>query len=286
MIMGTIKTLPSQKNSLFSQNLSLNLREAYITYKKIGLLNNLTLDFNTEKQLLRETQSKCEKIRKRAEEKIIKNYFKLGFSIASKFYYKIQGRYELDDLISESSRAIIKAINKFKIDENENVRFGTYATYWINKYLYDYSISNFSIIKFITTKDDIKVFYKINKTIKNLNINKKVKDLDYKEIKIIAKELNVSIECIIKNISCANILSTNNLQLNNESNNEFSSIENKIDITRNLNKEENFIYSSIFVNDLSLEETAKKINSNRETIRNKKNLILKKIAKNFSLSVY
>jgi len=284
--MGTTETLPIQKNSLFSQNLSLNIREAYITYKKTGLLNNLSLDFNTEKQLLRESQSVCAKIRKRAEEKIIKNYFKLGFSIASKFYYKIQGRCELDDLISESSRAIIKAINKFKIDENENVRFGTYATYWINKYLYDYSISNFSIIKFITTKDDIKVFYKINKTIKNLNINKKVKDLDYKEIKIIAKELNVSNECIIKNISCTNILSTNNLQLNNESNNEFISIENKIDITRNLNKEENFIYSSIFVNDLSLEETAKKINSNRETIRNKKNLILKKIAKNFSLSVY
>lgn len=284
--MGTFKTKPNQNNCFLGQNLSLNLREAYITYKKLGLLNNLSLDVETEKQLLSDAQSACANTRRSAEKIIIKNYFKLSFSLASKFYFKIQGRIDLDDLISEGSRAIIKAISKFKIGENENVRFGTYATYWINKYLYDYSISNFSIIKFITTKDDIKVFYKINKVIKNLNINKKVEDLDYKEVKIIANELNVSNECIIKNISCANILSISHLEFDNESDNQLNCIENKIDITKNLNKEENFIYSSLFVNDLSLEETAKKINSNRETIRIKKNLILKKIAKSFALPVY
>lgn len=284
--MGTFKTEPNQNNCFLGQNLSLNLREAYITYKKLGLLNNLSLDVETEKQLLSDAQSACASTRRSAEKIIIKNYFKLSFSLASKFYFKIQGRIDLDDLISEGSRAIIKAISKFKIGENENVRFGTYATYWINKYLYDYSISNFSIIKFITTKDDIKVFYKINKVIKNLNINKKVEDLDYKEVKIIANELNVSNECIIKNISCANILSISHLEFDNESDNQLNCIENKIDITKNLNKEENFIYSSLFVNDLSLEETAKKINSNRETIRIKKNLILKKIAKSFALPVY
>ena len=55
--MGTFKTQNNQNNSFLSQNLSLNLREAYITYKKLGLLNNLSLDVETEKQLLSDAQS-------------------------------------------------------------------------------------------------------------------------------------------------------------------------------------------------------------------------------------
>ena len=85
--MGTFKTQNNQNNSFLSQNLSLNLREAYITYKKLGLLNNLSLDVETEKQLLSDAQSAFTNTKKSAEKTIIKNYLFLILFKINKYYY-------------------------------------------------------------------------------------------------------------------------------------------------------------------------------------------------------
>lgn len=100
---------------------------------------------------------------------------------------------QLEDLIQEGCIGLIKAIRKFDI--SFNVRFSSYAVHWVSSEIREYCLKNFSIVKTITTKDDRKLFFNLNRIKAQYAQDEgQYASLKSKQIKEIAKELNLSEE--------------------------------------------------------------------------------------------
>ena len=65
------------------------------------------------------------------------------------------------DLIQEGNIGLLHALKKF--DPERNVRFGTYATWWIKAYILRFILNNWSQVKFATSNDRRRVFFNLNK---------------------------------------------------------------------------------------------------------------------------
>jgi RNA polymerase sigma-32 factor len=65
------------------------------------------------------------------------------------------------DLIQEGNVGLLHALKKF--DPERNVRFGTYATWWIKAYILRFILNNWSQVKFATSNDRRRVFFNLNK---------------------------------------------------------------------------------------------------------------------------
>lgn len=90
---------------------------------------------------------------KMAQEELVKNNLPLVYSIASEHKYKVV---EKSDLVQEGNIGLIKAAEKFDVEKG--VKFSTYATYWIRKYIrkavsdaYNY---NNVVERFVENEDD------------------------------------------------------------------------------------------------------------------------------------
>ena len=78
----------------------------------------------------------------KALSKLIYSYQRLVISIA----FKLKGyNYSVEELIQEGNIGIMIAAKKF--DTKKNVRFSTYASWWIKSYIYLYIFNNCSIVK-------------------------------------------------------------------------------------------------------------------------------------------
>ena len=79
---------------------------------------------------------------KKALSKLIDSYQRLVISIA----FKLKGyNSSVEELIQEGNIGILIAAKKF--DTKKNVRFSTYASWWIKAYIYSYIFNNCSIVK-------------------------------------------------------------------------------------------------------------------------------------------
>ena len=137
---------------------------------------------------------------KKAREKIILSFYKLICKIASKlkgysnFYIKEQdGRTtnELNqELIEEGVEGICKALDK----ADENARYGEFINYaktWICGSMNNFILNNHRIVNGLTTAGKRKLFYKLNKTKKEIGIKEENKKLNVLQVQLIAKKLNV-----------------------------------------------------------------------------------------------
>lgn len=84
-----------------------------------------------------------------AKDKLIQHNLKLVIHFTKK--YNVKSNFiELDDLISEGILGLIKAIEKF--DSTQSSKFAYYASFWINKYITDFIITQSDVIKSPYTK--------------------------------------------------------------------------------------------------------------------------------------
>ena len=86
--------------------------------------------------------------------RLINAYMRLAVSIASKFR-----RYgmPMNDLIQEAGMGLMKAANKF--DPDRELRFSTYATWWIRASIQDYLMRNWSMVRVGSTSNQKSLFF-------------------------------------------------------------------------------------------------------------------------------
>lgn len=125
---------------------------------------------------------------KKALEQFIRPYMRLAISIASRF--KIYGL-PLNDLIQEGNVGLMQAANRF--DPDREVRFSTYASWWIKASIQDYILRNWSIVRTGTTAAHKALFFnfkRVKAKIDGLNDG----PLSQANRKKLAKEMGVRIK--------------------------------------------------------------------------------------------
>jgi len=71
-----------------------------------------------------------------------------------------------EGLVQEGNIGLIKAVDKF--DPDRGPRLISYAVFWIDALIYNYVMSNFKLVKFFTTQDERKLFFKYAYIMKRL----------------------------------------------------------------------------------------------------------------------
>ena len=90
----------------------------------------------------------------RALHKLVHSYTRLVVAMAHKFkHYGLP----LGDLIQEGNIGLMEAANRF--EHERELRFSTYASWWIRSYMQDYVLRNWSIVRTGTTSAHKALFF-------------------------------------------------------------------------------------------------------------------------------
>ncbi|MBI2027853.1 MAG: RNA polymerase factor sigma-32 [Deltaproteobacteria bacterium] len=93
-----------------------------------------------------------------AAHKLVMHNLKFVVSIANKYsHYGLR----IMDLIQEGNLGLLKALQTF--NPYKDVRFITYAVWWIRSYIHEYIQKNWSIVKVVTTQAQRQLFYKLKR---------------------------------------------------------------------------------------------------------------------------
>ena len=111
----------------------------------------------------------------------------LKFAQQFSFYFP-----EVDeqDLISEGSIGLMKAIDKYNI--NSNASFGTYAAYWIKQYIKRYIMSQRRVVRLPSRVEEI--LWEIKKYIKANYIISSYSEIPIEDYQIISDAIGISVE--------------------------------------------------------------------------------------------
>merc|ERR1712046_106875 len=90
--------------------------------------------------------------------KIIRAYSKLVIAFSMKF--KNYGL-PVNDLVQEGHIGLMQAMAKF--EPNRDIRFSTYASWWIRSAIQDYVLKNWSIVRTGTTASQKSLFFSLRK---------------------------------------------------------------------------------------------------------------------------
>ena len=121
---------------------------------------------------------------------LIEAHIRLVVRIASK--YKGYGL-PIGDLIQEGNTGLLEAANRF--DPERNVRFSTYATWWIMAAMQEYIVRNSSIVRIGTTPAQKSLFFNLRKLrakIADTSRSRMTED----ERQTIARELSVPLAAV------------------------------------------------------------------------------------------
>ena len=125
----------------------------------------------------------------RALHEIIHSYTRLVISVASRFRnYGLP----MGDLIQEGNIGLMQAAERFDIERD--VRFSTYAIWWIRSSIQDYVLRNWSIVRTGTTAAQKSLFFNLRKLrsrIEGRNEREGLNDDDRQEI---ANDLGVRVK--------------------------------------------------------------------------------------------
>lgn len=120
----------------------------------------------------------------------IEAHIRLVVRIASKF--KGYGL-PIADLIQEGNTGLLEAANRF--DPERNVRFSTYATWWILAAMQEYIVRNSSIVRIGTTPAQKSLFFNLRKLRARLTDNLAVR-MTEDQRQLIASELGVPLAAV------------------------------------------------------------------------------------------
>lgn len=157
---------------------------------------NLEFIRNAMDEPMLEKEHERELIRKWIEEKdekalheLITAHTRLAISLASKF--KNYGL-PLGDLIQEGNIGLMQAADKF--DLSHDVRFSTYAGWWIRASIQDYILRNWSIVRTGTTAAQKSLFFNLRKLRSQIEGENEREGLNDNDRKKIAKKLKVKVK--------------------------------------------------------------------------------------------
>ena len=140
-----------------------------------------------EKELINLWHSKKDE---KSLNKIIVSHGRLVVSLANKFRnYGLP----LSELIQEGNIGLMQAVDRFNLDRD--VRFSTYASWWIKASMQGYILNNWSIVKIGTTATQKSLFFKLRSLMLKISKDKDgVFDINM-QIKL-AKEIGVKFKDI------------------------------------------------------------------------------------------
>ncbi|MEQ9361107.1 MAG: sigma-70 family RNA polymerase sigma factor, partial [Rhodospirillales bacterium] len=121
---------------------------------------------------------------------IIEAHIRLVVRVASKF--KGYGM-PVGDLIQEGNTGLLQAANRF--DPDRNVRFSTYATWWIMAAMQEYIVRNSSIVRIGTTPAQKSLFFNLRKLRARLTDNAGSR-MTNEQRELIASELGVPLAAV------------------------------------------------------------------------------------------
>jgi RNA polymerase sigma-32 factor len=120
-----------------------------------GAMQAPMLEKSEEFKLARAWRNKGDE---KALHKLIKSYARLVVSVATRFrHYGLP----LGDLIQEGHIGLLQAANRF--ETSRNVRFSTYALWWIRASIQDYVLRNWSVVRTGTTASQKSLFFNLRR---------------------------------------------------------------------------------------------------------------------------
>ncbi len=157
---------------------------------------NLAYIRNSMNEPMLEKSHEHELARKWLEEKdekalheLVRSHTRLVVSIASKFRnYGLP----MGDLIQEGSIGMMQAANRFDI--SRDLRFSTYASWWIRSSIQDYVLRNWSIVRTGTTAAQKSLFFKFRALRAKIENKKEREGLNDDDRNDIADTLNVRLK--------------------------------------------------------------------------------------------
>ena len=129
-------------------------QKANLTYIRSSMSEPM-LEREHEMDLARRWQDKGDE---KALHELVRSYTRLVISGATRFRnYGLP----MGDLIQEGNIGLMQAANRF--DPNRDVRFSTYATWWIKSSMQDYVLRNWSIVRTGTTAAQKSLFFNLRR---------------------------------------------------------------------------------------------------------------------------
>jgi len=123
-----------------------------------------------------------------AMHKLINAYGRLVIAVAAKFrYYGLP----IGDLIQEGNIGLLEAIKRFEPDRD--IRFSTYATWWIKSCMQDYVLRNWSIVRTGTTAAQKSLFFNLRRLRAKIEGEQEAEGLTDEGRAKIADDLNVKL---------------------------------------------------------------------------------------------
>ena len=162
------------------------------------------LEEQDEKSLAKKWLTKRDE---RALHKLTQSHIRLVIAFAMK--YKNYGL-NISDLIQEGNIGLMKAAERFEI--SKDVRFSTYAGWWIRAAIQDFVLKNWSLVRIASTSKQKSLFFNLRK------LKQKIKStengtIDYQTAHGLAQSLDISTSDVIK---MDNRLSQNDSSLNHK----------------------------------------------------------------------
>lgn len=129
----------------------------------------------------------------KALHELIKSYTRLVVAMAAKFkHYGLP----MGDLIQEGNVGLMLAANRFEPDRD--VRFSTYATWWIRAQIQDYVLRNWSIVRTGTTSAQKSLFFNLRRLRAKIDGAAAERGLTDEGREQIAKTLNVRLQDVVE----------------------------------------------------------------------------------------
>ena len=123
---------------------------------------------------------------------LIQSHIRLVIAFAVK--YKNYGL-NLSDLIQEGNIGLMKAAERFQTEKE--VRFSTYASWWIRASIQDFVLKNWSLVRIATTSKQKSLFFSLRKLKQKIHQTEHG-SIDYRTAQGIAHDLSISTADVIK----------------------------------------------------------------------------------------
>lgn len=125
----------------------------------------------------------------KALHELVNAYTRLVISVASKFrHYGLP----MGDLIQEGNIGLMMAAERF--DPDRDIRFSTYATWWIKSCIQDFVLRNWSIVRTGTTSAQKSLFFNFRRLRAKIESREEEEGLSPENRQEIAEELNVRVK--------------------------------------------------------------------------------------------
>tara|TARA_Y100000590_G_C15572916_1_gene959312 strand:+ start:195 stop:1058 length:864 start_codon:yes stop_codon:yes gene_type:complete len=218
--------------------------------------------------------------------KLTQSHMRLVISYA--FKYKSYGL-SVSDLIQEGCIGLMKAAERFNLDQD--VRFSTYAGWWIRAAIQDFILKNWSLVKLASSSKQKSLFFTLRK-LKHKIQNTEFGTVEFKIAQDLANDLQISTSDVINmDVKISQQEGSLNTKISDEGSNEFLDlIEDKgarpddsvfdkedqnfkkniiFDSIKILNKREKIIIESRYLseNRMTLETLGKELNISKERVR-------------------